>query len=181
MRGASLALAACALSAQAEPITFYKHIAPIINHSCAPCHRPGEPAPFPLLTYADVRKRGAQILAVTKRRYMPPWLPEPGHGEFQDERRLTDEQIRTIEEWVRQGAPAGSPQDAPPPPHFVPGWQLGEPDLVLEASAPYRLPAGGPDEYWNFVLPLKLAGHALGESHRNPPGQSPAPCIMPTC
>ena len=157
LRGASLALAACALSAQAEPITFYKHIAPIVNQYCAPCHRPGEPGPFPLLTYADVRKRGAQIVAVTRRRYMPPWLPQPGHGEFQEERRLTDEQIHTIAEWVREGAPAGSPQDAPPPPHFVPGWQLGQPDLVLEASTPFRLPAGGPDEYWNFVLPLKVA------------------------
>jgi Flp pilus assembly protein TadD/mono/diheme cytochrome c family protein len=154
---AILALAACALPARAATITFYKHIAPIVNQYCAPCHRPGEPGPFPLLTYADVRKHGAQIVAVTGRRYMPPWLPEPGHGEFQEERRLTEDQIRTIAEWVRQGAPAGSPEDAPPPPHFVPGWQLGQPDLVLEASTPFQLPAGGPDEYWNFVLPLKVA------------------------
>ncbi|MGA2738508.1 MAG: tetratricopeptide repeat protein [Bryobacteraceae bacterium] len=149
---AVLAWAACA--AQAEPITFYRQIAPIVYQSCAPCHRPGEPGPFPLLTYSDVRKRGPQIVSVIKRRYMPPWLPEAGYGNFQDERRLTDEQIRTIEKWVRQGAQAGSPADAPPPPKFVPGWQLGEPDLVIAAAAPYRLPAGGPDQYWNFVLPL---------------------------
>ena len=103
-RIAMLAVAACA--AQAEPITFYKDIAPIGYRSCVPCHRPGEPGPFPLLTYADVRKHGAQIVSVIKRRYMPPWLPEAGHGEFQEDRRLTDDQIRTIEEWVRQGAPA---------------------------------------------------------------------------
>jgi tetratricopeptide (TPR) repeat protein len=150
---AALALAACA--AQAEPITFYKHIAPIVYHSCAPCHRAGEPGPFPLLTYADVQKRGQQIVSVIKRRYMPPWLPEASYGDFQEERRLTDEQIRSIEEWVRQGAPAGSPGDAPPLPKFVPGWQLGKPDLVIEAAEPYHLPAGGPDQYWNFVLPLK--------------------------
>src|ERR1035441_3204640 len=149
---AVLALAACA--AQAEPITFYKRIAPIVYQACAPCHRPGEPGPFPLLTYTDVRKHGQQIVSVVKRRYMPPWLPEAGYGDFQEERRLTGDQIRTIEDWVRQGAPAGSPADAPPLPKFVPGWQLGEPDVVIEAAAPYRLPAGGPDQYWNFVLPL---------------------------
>ena len=149
-----LAWAACA--AQADPITFYKHIAPIVYHSCAPCHRPGEPGPFSLLTYADVSKRGRQIVSVVKRRYMPPWLPEAGYGDFQEDRRLTDDQIRTIEEWVRQGAPAGSPADAPPLPKFVPGWQLGRPDLVIGASAPYRLPASGPDQYWNFVLPLNV-------------------------
>lgn len=150
-----LALGVCA--AQAEPITFYKHIAPIVYQSCAPCHRPGEPGPFPLLTYADVSKRGAQIVGVIKRRYMPPWLPEAGHGEFKEERRLTDEQIRMIEQWVAAGVPAGSPQDAPSPPKFTPGWQLGEPDMVLEAAGPYHLRAGGPDDYWNFVLPLHLA------------------------
>ena len=153
---ALLALAVCA--AQAEPITFYKHIAPIVYHSCAPCHRPGEPGPFPLLTYTDVQKHGQQIVSVVKRRYMPPWLPEAGYGDFQEERRLSDDQIRTIEEWVRQGAPAGSPADSPPLPKFVPGWQLGEPDLVIEAAAPYHLPSGGPDQYWNFVLPLTAPG-----------------------
>jgi tetratricopeptide (TPR) repeat protein len=150
---AVLALAACA--AHAEPITFYKHIAPIVYRSCAPCHRPGEPGPFPLLAYNDVRKHGMQIVSVIKRRYMPPWLPEAGYGNFQDERRLTDDQIRTIDEWVRHGAPAGSAADAPPAPKFASGWQLGEPDMVIAATAPYRLPAGGPDQYWNFVLPLK--------------------------
>ena len=156
--GATLALAACALPLHADPITFYKQIAPIVYHSCAPCHRPGEPGPFPLLTYTDVRKHGAQMVPLLKRRYMPPWLPEAGYGDFQDERRLTVEQIRTIEDWVRQGAPAGSPADAPPLPKFVPGWQLGEPDLVIEATAPYQLSAGGPNQYWNFVLPLKMPG-----------------------
>ena len=151
---AALALAACA--ARAEPVTFYKQIAPIVYHSCAPCHRPGEPGPFPLLTYTDVRKHGQQIVSVIKRRYMPPWLPQAGYGEFQEERRLTDAQIRTIEEWVRAGAPEGSPADAPALPEFVPGWQLGTPDLVIAADAPYHLQAGGPDQYWNFVLPLNI-------------------------
>jgi Flp pilus assembly protein TadD len=140
-----------------QPITFYKHIAPIVYQNCAPCHRPGEPGPFSLLTYNDVRQHGQQIVSVIKRRYMPPWLPQAGYGDFQGQRRLSDDQIRTIEEWVRQGEPAGSPTDAPPLPKFVPGWQLGKPDLVIEAPVAYHLRADGPDQYWNFVLPLKLA------------------------
>jgi Flp pilus assembly protein TadD len=88
---------------------------------------------------------------------MPPWLPEPGYGDFRDEQRISDAQIRTIEEWVREGAPAGDPADAVPMPKFTPGWQLGTPDLVLQAARPYSLHSDGPDEYWNFVLPLKLA------------------------
>jgi len=153
---AALALGVCA--AHAETVTFYKHVAPIIYLSCAPCHRPGEPGPFPLLTYDDVRKHRSQIVAVIKRRYMPPWLPAAGYGSFQDERRLTDQQIRIIEEWVQQGAAEGAPDEAPPLPRFVPGWQLGKPDLVIEAAVPYHLPAEGPDQYWNFVLRPKVSG-----------------------
>jgi Flp pilus assembly protein TadD len=52
----------------------------------------------------------------------------------------------------------GKLADAPPLPKFVPGWQLGKPDMVLEAPVAYHLKADGPDQYWNFVLPLKLAG-----------------------
>src|ERR1700694_2678521 len=143
-----VALMAATRPAQGEVITFYKDITPIMYQSCAPCHRPGEAGPFPLLTYEDAKKHALQIVDVTKRRYMPPWLPEPGSGDFHDDRRLADEQIRTIEQWVEQGAQAGPPADAGPLPKFTPGWQLGTPDLVLQAPSAYHLQAGGTDEYW---------------------------------
>ena len=63
-------------------VTFNREIAPIVYGNCSPCHRPGESAPFSLLTYDDVKRHAAQIAAVTKRRYMPPWLPEAGYGDF---------------------------------------------------------------------------------------------------
>src|SRR5436309_11243953 len=92
----------------ATPVTFYRQIAPIIYQNCSPCHRPGESGPFSLITYDDVKRRAALIAGVTKRRYMPPWLPEKGYADFADERRLTDAQIQLIKEWVDAGAPAGT-------------------------------------------------------------------------
>ena len=83
---------------------------------------------------------------------MPPWLPAPGYGEFQDERRLTEQEIRKIADWVRAGAPEGPAQDVPAPPVFSTGWQLGPPDLIIRAKHPFSLPATGPDIFWNFVL-----------------------------
>ena len=104
----SVAVVLPAMAATSAPaVTFYRQIAPIIYKNCAPCHRPGEAGPFSLLTYEDVRRRASQIAVVTKRRYMPPWLPEPGYGDFVEERRLSDAQIQLIQEWVKQGAPAG--------------------------------------------------------------------------
>src|SRR5262245_53904906 len=88
-------------------VTFSEHVAPIIFKNCASCHRPGEAAPFSLLSYEDVRKRGKLIASVTEKRYMPPWHAESEMGSFRDDRRLTDGQIRTIQEWVQAGMPEG--------------------------------------------------------------------------
>lgn len=133
-------------------VTFNRDIAPIFFRYCSSCHRPGESGPFPLLTYKDAKSHARQIAAVTQTKFMPPWLPEPGEFKFADELRLSDAQIALIEKWVEQGAAEGAPSDLPPRPAFVEGWQIGKPDLVLKAEKPYLLPAGGTDQYWNFVF-----------------------------
>jgi Flp pilus assembly protein TadD len=140
----------------APAVSFNQHIAPIVHQYCAPCHRPGEAAPFSLLTYEDVKRHASQIAAVTRRRYMPPWLPEPGYGDFAEGRRLTDTQIQLIQDWVKQGSPAGSPANAPPIPQFTSEWRLGKPDLVLQVAQPYQLAASGPEVFWNFVIPVPI-------------------------
>jgi len=149
---ASVAIVFAVSVARAAPVTFNRDIAPIIFENCAMCHRPGEAGPFPLLTYMDVRKHAAQIASVTRSRYMPPWLPEHGYGDFSGERRLTTEQIQAIADWVKQGTPEGPPSESPVSPRFTEGWQLGSPGLVLEAPQAFSLPSSGPDVYWNFVF-----------------------------
>jgi hypothetical protein len=141
-----LPLAAAALSG--APVTFHD-IAPILWKNCAPCHRPGEAGPFPLLTYPDAAKRAQLIATVTHKRFMPPWLPEHGDGDFQGELRLSDPEIRALGEWAAAGAPEGPPVH---PPAFPQGWQLGKPDLVLDSPTAFTVPASGPDVYWNFVF-----------------------------
>jgi len=135
-----------------QQITFTRDIAPILFHSCASCHRPGEAGPFSLLTYADAKTHAHQIAAVTQRRIMPPWLPEPSELQFADDLRLSGEQIARIQAWVDQGAVEGDPSDLPAKPQFIEGWQLGKPDVIVKAQKPFSLPAGGSDTYWNFVF-----------------------------
>ena len=105
----------------AESVTFNKDIAPIVFQNCATCHRPGQSGPFNLLTYADVQKRAKQIAELTQKRYMPPWLPEPGHGDFVNSRRLSDAQIGLIQRWVAQGTEEGNAADLAPPPKWTEG------------------------------------------------------------
>src|SRR5215471_19626963 len=147
---------AAVLAVQSNPATFSEHIAPILYQNCVRCHRPGEAAPFSLITYDDVKKRGMLIATVTKSRYMPPWHAEHGYGEFAEERRLTEAQIATIGEWVQQGMRQGDPAKMPKLPEFTDGWHLGKPDLVIEIPAAFGLPATGPDVFRNFTILLNL-------------------------
>src|SRR4029079_11777399 len=120
-------LAVICSSAIAAP-TFNKDIAPILYQNCSTCHRPGEVAPFALLSYQDAAKRAGLIASVTKSRFMPPWKPEQGYGKFAHERRLTEEQTALLQEWASAGAPEGNPAEKPAPPVFPTGWQAGQPD-----------------------------------------------------
>jgi tetratricopeptide (TPR) repeat protein len=140
-------------------VTFTRDIAPILSARCASCHHPDGPAPFSLLTYDDARRRASQIAAVTGRRYMPPWKPEPGFGTFVGERRLTDEQIQRIRRWATAGAVEGKGSlpaaDQPPPRTGV--WQNGEPDLIVTLPV-YTLRGDGADVFRNFVVPVPGPG-----------------------
>jgi mono/diheme cytochrome c family protein len=136
--------------------TFNKDIAPILYNNCASCHRPGEVAPFPLLTYQDAAKRASLIAGAVGGRFMPPWKAEPGFGDFAGERRLTETQIALIKDWAKAGAPEGDPSAKPQPPKFTDGWQGGQPDQVLTIPVKYSLPADGADQYRCFVLPTGL-------------------------
>src|SRR5271163_1798930 len=144
---ASMTLLAGSNLLQAAAPTFDKDIAPIVFKNCAVCHRPGEVAPFSLLTYHDVSKRAKQITRVTGEGIMPPWKAEPGFGEFSNDRHLTAEQIALIQQWAGSGMAEGNKADLPAIPKFPEGWTLGTPDLVLEPDEDYTLAAEGADLY----------------------------------
>jgi mono/diheme cytochrome c family protein len=138
--------------------TFARDIAPILYRQCATCHHSNQPGAlcgtdaFPLLSYQDAKKHAVEIAAVTRTRLMPPWLPEAGYGDFAGEHRLTEAQIQLISKWVRGGEAEGPASEIPSAPQFSEGWQLGPPDLVLEAARGITVPATGPDLFWNFIF-----------------------------
>lgn len=136
--------------------TFNKDVAPILFGHCSSCHRPNEVGPFSLLTYADAKKRGRQLVEITAKKLMPPWKPVKGHGEFLYDRTLSDDEIAVFKKWYEAGMPEGDAKDLPPLPKFPEGWHLGEPDLILKVDKPFRIPAEGDDLYVHFVLPTGL-------------------------
>ena len=145
---------------QSGDVTFARDIAPIIYGNCTQCHRNGAVAPFPLESYADAKRHAAQIRLMVELRLMPPWKPVRGFGHFRDEMRLSEREIDLIKCWVDHGTPQGDPLDLPEPPRFSDGWQLGQPDLIVDVPE-FHVPADSPDIYQYFVLPAEIDADRL--------------------
>ncbi len=154
---AELILASSGPTARGEGPTYSKDVAAILQKNCQDCHRPGQVAPFALLSYDQAKKRAADIAHVTGDRYMPPWPASTTFGgPFRDQRVLGDAEVATLRAWADAGCPEGDAKDAPPPRAFAADWPLGTPDLILTMPEPYPLEADGDDEFRVFVLKTDL-------------------------
>jgi hypothetical protein len=134
--------------------TFAKDVAPILQKHCQTCHRPGEAAPFSMLTYEQTRPWAATMKRAVTQKIMPPWYADPQYGHFANERSLSTEEIRTLVAWVNAGTPKGAPEDMPPPlKNFVEGWGIPTPDVVFQLPKAFSVPASGMVEYQYVIVP----------------------------
>src|SRR3954470_9809312 len=118
--------------------TFAKEVAPILQQNCQSCHRPGEAAPFALLTYEQARPWAKAIKAAVLQKKMPPWFADPEFGKFSNQPALSRRDVDTLVAWVDAGAPEGDRKDLPAPRHFVEGWSIPKPDIVFELPKPFQ-------------------------------------------
>jgi hypothetical protein len=139
-----------------ESVTFNKDVAPIMFKHCADCHRPGEAAPMPLLSFKDARPWAKSIREKVANHTMPPWHADPHYGDFKNDRRLSQKDLDTILAWVDGGAQEGNPADLPPAPKYIEGWSIGQPDAVFHIPEEFTLKASGPDEYRHFDVPTNF-------------------------
>ena len=136
-----------------EKPTFTEHIAPILIRHCLPCHHLQGSAPFPLETYAQVKRKAKMIRYVTSNKIMPPWPADPEYRHFIGERLLSEEEIATIRQWVKSGLAEGNPQAMPEIPVFKTYEELAPPDLVIEMPDSILLPGDNLDRF----MAMKLA------------------------
>ena len=106
-------------------------------------------------TSASIRSRpwARSIKEKVVTRDMPPWHADPKHGEFVNDRRLTQKEVDTVAAWVDQGAKEGNAKDLPPAPKFHEGWNIGKPDAVFHIPEEFPVPAEGVVEYKYFKVP----------------------------
>jgi hypothetical protein len=151
---AALLCAFTALAATNQPaVTFTKDVAPVLQKNCQGCHRPGEAAPFSLLTYEQARPWAKAMKEAVRMKKMPPWFAEPHDGKFSNDRSLAQKDADVLAAWADAGAPEGDPKDLPTALHFVEGWSIPKPDVVFELPHAYQIPASGTIEYLKVIVP----------------------------
>jgi hypothetical protein len=147
-----LLLLLCGIDVLASP-TFYKDVLPIFQQHCQTCHRAGEPVPMSLLDYSQTKAWAQTIARAVTSRQMPPWFADSSVGHFANDRSLSTTEIRTISNWVKDGAPEGEARDAPKPLHWVEGWSIGKPEMIFEVPATVNIPASGVLAYRYVIVP----------------------------
>jgi len=124
-----------------------------LHQHCQSCHRDGEIAPMPLVTYDQTQPLARLIADDARARKMPPWFADPRVGHFSNDPSLSPKEISTLAAWATANAPEGNPADALPPRHWVEGWNIPQPDLVIRMPKPVSIPALCDIEYTYEIVP----------------------------
>jgi mono/diheme cytochrome c family protein len=135
-------------------VTYNKDVAPILQKHCIACHRPNDIAPMSLMTYDEVLPFARMMRESVVQRKMPPWHANAAFGEFTNDARLTDQEIATIDAWVKNGAKRGAAAAPPPDPVLAPGWHI-KPDVVLTIPE-FSVPRTMLDDYEYVYVPTNF-------------------------
>lgn len=143
--------------AQSQKLT-YQSVEPIFLDKCAPCHRAGDAAPFPLTSYEDIAKRISFIKEVISKEYMPPWRADIHYRDFANTRSLTDAEKKTILQWIDNKAPKGD---------YIAKQERKEklltattynrkPDLTLKIDSAFTVKGDNAEKFIEFKVPFEF-------------------------
>ena len=138
-----------------KEVTYSKDVAPILEKHCTGCHRPNDMAPMPLMTYDEVLPFARMIRERVVQRKMPPWHADAVFGNFTNDLRMTDEEIATIDAWVKGGTKRGPAVEAPAAaPVSEHTWHI-TPDVILTIPE-FVVPKAAQDDYEYIYVPTNF-------------------------
>ena len=153
MTGAFVILSGASANSGTEPeVTFERDVASVFQSRCVACHQAGGSAPMSLATYGEARPWARAIKEKVITHAMPPFYAAGPVGYYENDTRLTKNEIDTIVRWVDSGAPRGNPSDRPASRDRVADNHQQKPDLVLTPRKPYTVKNDGKDDFQLFVF-----------------------------
>lgn len=161
MKQGILFILSCLLTAQlrAQVADWSTGVAPILYNKCASCHHAGGAGHKDFTNYDTAVAFAGSVYYYTTQGIMPPWPPNPAYRTYAHERRLSNQEIQTIQSWVNNGTLLGDTALAPPKPVFTSSAMLTQtPDYIFSMPTYTITPLAGSsdDIYWNFVIPTNF-------------------------
>ncbi len=144
----------------AKDITYHNRISRLVQNNCLECHCTGGVAPFSMATYADLKSHAGMIRKQVERGAMPPWFAAPAQAwersHWANDRSLAAADKADLLAWLASDKPLGNPAEAPLARTFPTGWQIGQPDLVLQLPRPVPVKATGVMPYQTLTAETTL-------------------------
>ncbi|MEE2754373.1 MAG: redoxin domain-containing protein, partial [Candidatus Latescibacterota bacterium] len=140
--------------------TYTRDIAPFLQKNCQTCHHTGGIGRVAFDNYDIVAAWAPDMRDSIQAGDMPPWPARADVNDFAGARTITERERQTFFTWIEEGMPYGNEAEEPKTVEFKEGWQLGEPDIVLEPDEGYLVNAVGQDEYRCFVVSVDLEQEA---------------------
>ena len=138
-------------SSSTEEATYHRDVKPLLDKRCGECHGPQGIGPFRLDTYEHAKQYADLALNAVESGVMPPWTPDPTCRNYADERRIPDEEIEVLRDWIEADTPKGSADQAPDTTNEKAN-ELGEPDIVATFDKAYTPNDNVTDDYHCFLL-----------------------------
>jgi hypothetical protein len=128
---------------------------PIFLKRCGHCHIAGGVAPMSLVTYEDAfpwaESLRAELLdAGAGAPGVPADFVKAAH------RDLSARELDIVLDWAVGGTPEGDPAKRPAPATLKNDWAGGKPDLVLQPTSAFKVPADTMEATHEFSLPTNL-------------------------
>ena len=109
-----------------------------------------------LVTYRDARPWAKAIEQAVLAKKMPPWFADPAYGTFSNDPSLSREEIQTVTEWARAGAPEGLRKNEPISLVSNSGWSIGKPNAIFTMPQGFVLPKTGEIDYQWVIVPTNF-------------------------
>ena len=109
------------------------------------------------VTYEQTKPWVRKMADAVQMRMMPPWFADARFEHFSNDPSLSEKEIAAIVAWADAGAPAGDVRDAPAPRKWTDGWNIAQPDAIVEMPKAVKIPARGEVEYTYEIAPTHFA------------------------
>ena len=154
-------------------LTYWEHIAPLVNEFCLPCHGDGQPIPPRLDTLDAIRAQSSSIERVIADGTMPPWHVDDACSTYRNSPAINNNERATLLTWIAAGLQEGVVKDPSADEGLMPSTGLIGETLELVMSGAYT-PGADRRETRCVTIPWPATEDAFVTGFHITPGQRQA-------